>query len=218
VTTPLADVDLIGTIARRDPEVPNLDVWSVQVYRGASFGSLFDDYAGVSAKPLLITEYGIDAYDDQNGDEYEHVGTPYQATYAASLWNEIEAQAGICAGGSIMAYSDEWWKGRHGQTDLDHPDCPDLDPAFHSACGYAIAAHPDGYGNEEWWGIMRTVDGGTGPDVMQPRRVYRALQALWTHRVYLPLVLKGALPVRCTCQTCVAPACPPPPGAPLVKS
>jgi hypothetical protein len=191
VTTPLADIDLIRTIARRDPEVPNLDVWSVQVYRGSSFGSLFNDYAGVSDKPLVITEYGIDAYDDESADEYENVGIPYQALYAESLWKEIEAHSDICAGGSLMAYSDEWWKGRHGHTDVNHPDCPDFDPAYHSACGYPSGAHPDGYSNEEWWGIMRTVDGGAGLDVMQPRTVYHTLQALWTRRLYLPVVLKG---------------------------
>jgi hypothetical protein len=190
VTTPLADINMISTIASRDPEVPNLDVWSVQAYRGASFGSLFSDYAGVSDKPLVITEYGIDAYDDEGADEYENMGIPYQALYAESLWYEIEAHSDICSGGSIMAYSDEWWKGRHGHSDSNHPNCPDFDPAFHSPCGYPSGAHPDGYSNEEWWGIMRTVDGGAGLDVMQPRSVYRTLQALWTHWVYLPVLLR----------------------------
>ena len=185
-TTPLADIDLINTIANRDPEVPNLDVWSVQVYRGSSFGSLFSDYAAASDKPLVITEYGIDAYDDENKDEYENLVTPYQATYAESLWNEIVANSDVCSGGSIMAYSDEWWKGKHGQTDSNHPSCPDADPYFHSACGYANGAHPDGYANEEWWGIMQTVDNGTSPDIMQPRTVYYTLQSLWINRIHLP--------------------------------
>jgi hypothetical protein len=190
VTTPLADINLIGTIAARDPEVPNLDMWAAQVYRGSSFGSLFSDYQGVSDKPLIITEYGIDAYDDETAGEYENGSMPYQATYAESLWKEIEAHSDVCPGGSIMAYSDEWWKGRSSQTDANHPGCPDFDPLFHSSCGYANGAHPDGYSNEEWWGIMRTVDGGTGPDVMQPRTVYYTLQGLWTHKLYLPAVLR----------------------------
>jgi hypothetical protein len=192
VTMPLADVDLISTITNRDPEVPNLDVWSVQVYRGSSFGSLLGDYAAASDKPLIITEYGIDAYDDENKDEYESLGTPYQATYAESLWNEIVANSDVCSGASIMAYSDEWWKGKQGQTDSRHPDCPEADPNLHSACGYASGAHPDGYANEEWWGIVRTADNGVNPDVVQPRAAYYALQSLWTHRVHLPSVLKGS--------------------------
>jgi hypothetical protein len=190
VTVPLADVDLISTITNRDPEVPNLDVWSVQVYRGSSFGTLFSDYAAASRKPLVITEYGIDAYDDQNEDEYENIGIPFQATYAESLWDEIAENSDVCSGGSIMAYSDEWWKGKHGQTDSSHQSCPDSNPTVHSTCGYANSAHPDAYANEEWWGVMRTADNGANPDVMQPRAVYYTLQSLWTNRLHLPSVLK----------------------------
>ena len=38
------------------------DVWGVQVYRGSTFGNLFQNY--VSTKPLLVSEYGMDAYSD----------------------------------------------------------------------------------------------------------------------------------------------------------
>jgi hypothetical protein len=190
VTTPLADVSLIETIKQRDPVVPNLDVWSVQLYRGDSFYTFFDDYAKVSSKPLVISEFGIDAYDDRNHAEYEKIGTPYQAVYAASLWKEIVAHSAICSGGSIMTYSDEWWKGKNGQNDSSHPNCPENDPAAHSSCGYAASSHPDGYANEEWWGIMRPVKNGSNPDQMQPRAVYRTLQSLWTNMLFLPLTRK----------------------------
>ena len=82
VTMPLADINLIQTIAAYESSVPNLDVWSGQVFRGNTFGNLFAEYEAVSTKPLVITEFGIDAYDDQNGDEYENKGMPYQAIYA----------------------------------------------------------------------------------------------------------------------------------------
>ena len=195
VTTPLVDIDLINTIAIRDSQVSNLDVWAVQIYRGQSFGTLFSDYAAVSNKPLVIAEYGIDAYDDQHAAEYENIGPPYQAIYAASLWNEIVANSDIAAGGSIMAYSDEWWKGRFGETDSDHLNCPDFNRFFHSDCGYDTLAHSDGYANEEWWGIMRPVDNGPNPDIMQPRAVFCTLQSLWATpcgAVYLPTILKNS--------------------------
>lgn len=192
VTTPLWDgpgpTGLIDTIAAREGEVPNLDVWSVQVYRGLSFGSLFAEYAQVSGKPLVITEYGIDAYDTLHGAEYELIGTPYQATYAEALWGEIAANSAVCAGGAIMAYSDEWWKGAFG---AEPPGfgCPDGDPGLHSVCGYANGGHPDGFANEEWWGIVRPVKNGDAPDVMQPRAAYERLRSLWTSRVYVPCVM-----------------------------
>ena len=188
VTTPLADIDLIQTIRQRDPQLSNLDVWSVQLYRGKSVGGIFDDYAAASRRPLLITEYGIDAYDQRQGDEYEKTGPPLQAEYAAALWQEIEAHSAVCAGGSIMAFRDEWWKGKHGKTDAGHPGCPDGDPATHSDCGYPSASQPDGYANEEWWGLFRAVKDGAGPERMEPRAVVATLRSLWTRQVYLPLL------------------------------
>jgi YD repeat-containing protein len=175
VTTPLMDSNLMSTITTYDASLPSLDIWGANIYRGNTFGTLFSDYALVSAKPLVILEYGIDAYDNTHGDVYENVGTPYQAEYAKALWGEIVANAGVCIGGAIMAYSDEWWKGKYSTS----PGCPDTDPGYHSACGYATGSHPDGYANEEWWGIMRTQDNGSGPDIMGPRAIYYKLQSLW---------------------------------------
>lgn len=170
VTTPLVDVNVIDTISRYDSVVGNLDVWSVQTYRGITFGILFDDYATASSKPLAILEYGIDAYDNRNNAEYEAIGIPYQAIYAEALWREIAAHSNVCIGGSIMAYSDEWWKGKHfGESN----------PSYHGTAGYATGAHPDGYSNEEWWGIMRTADNGSYPDVIEPRAIYYALAHVW---------------------------------------
>ena len=195
VTTVLADIDIINTITTYNSSTTNLDVWSVDppvdyntahsktenfditMYRGRSFGTFFKDYANISRKPLLILEYGIDAYDDKNKTEYEFIGPAYQAIYAKDLWNDIKRNSNITSGGSIMAYSDEWWKGKHGQV---RSGCPDYDSSSHSDCGYPINTHPDGYANEEWWGIMRIKDNGTGPDIIQPRAVYNTLKLMWT--------------------------------------
>ena len=38
------------------------EIWGVQSYRGASFGDLFQSF--VSTKPLIVSEYGMDAYRD----------------------------------------------------------------------------------------------------------------------------------------------------------
>ena len=161
----------ITHISHYDASVKNLDVWGANVYRGSSFCDLFTNYANISTKPFWISEYGIDAFDNRYGEEYENEnGTPYQAIYAGKLWDEMEASS-VCSGGTIMAYSDEWWKAG--------------DPCTHDNGGYKTWAHPDGYSNEEWWGIMRTVDNGSGPDIMQPRKVYYTLKNKWG--VVLPI-------------------------------
>jgi len=197
VITPLVDSDLINTISVYDASMNFLDAWGVNVYRGQSFGTLFDEYQAVSSKPLVILEFGIDAYDNQHNDEYENIGLPYQAIYVHDLWKEIEANRDVCSGGVIMAYSDEWWKGKFS-TDTG---CPDNDPSFHSKCGYATAAHPDGYANEEWWGIMRSLDNGDAPDIMEPREIYYTLQYLWRGIAECPSYIFFGETLTCTIDT-----------------
>ena len=73
MTTALADYNLAATLAEAEFEgmVPALDIWGANVYRGNSFGTLFTDSSPATQKPLLILEYGIDAYDNTRGTEYE---------------------------------------------------------------------------------------------------------------------------------------------------
>ena len=66
----MADSNLIATIAAYETVVPFLEVWGVNAYRGSTFGSLFNDFQTVSGKPLVILEYGIDAYNAAERDEY----------------------------------------------------------------------------------------------------------------------------------------------------
>ncbi len=176
VTTPLADIDLINTIVTYEPLMPDLDIWGANIYRGSSFGTFFSDFKAISAKPLIILGFGIDAYDENAEAEYENIGIPYQAAYAESLWKEISANSGGCLGGIIRAYSDEWWLGKFGNT---LGGCPDLDPAFHGPCGHPSSSDPDGFVNYEWFGIMRVNKNGSDVDIMEPRAGYFTLKQLW---------------------------------------
>jgi len=154
----------INYIAQRDPELTHLDLWMINAYRGDNFGDLFDKFATASQRPLVISEFGIDAWDNRNSAEYEST----QASYALSLWNDITAHANICAGGCLFEYCDEWWKDRKGQL------------TAHDFGGYAASSHPDGFSNEEWWGIMRTSDNGSDPDIMNPRQIYNVMKEKWS--------------------------------------
>jgi hypothetical protein len=79
-TSPLADVplpsryetadeDVISSkdfnayVRLLDSEMTHFHIWMVNIYRGNTFGTLFAEYAKVSGKPLLIGEYGVDAFD-----------------------------------------------------------------------------------------------------------------------------------------------------------
>ncbi|MBD3164115.1 hypothetical protein GF323_02870 [Candidatus Woesearchaeota archaeon] len=141
------------------------DFWGINSYRGNSFGSLFEEYTWLSGKPMMITEYGTDALNNSDYTEIEDV----QAEWNLGLWKEIENNS---LGGTIMAWSDEWWKG------VDFGNCGSA--AVHDFhCGHGDFPTPDGWSNEEWYGVVRPVDNGNEPDIMEPRKLYYEFQKLW---------------------------------------
>jgi len=162
----MAITDAVPQIAARDAAMDNLDFWCVQVYRGTTFGTFFTEYAAASSKPLILTEFGIDAYDHQAGAPYPDNGA-FVAGVAADLWAELVANADIASGACYFEYLDEWWKGGSASA--------------HDTGGFAIGGFPDGFANEEWWGLFSVARGAAGqPDALTPRATYETLQTLWT--------------------------------------
>jgi hypothetical protein len=139
-----------------DASLPFVDMWGHNAYPGESWHCYFDYFDRLSAKPLLLTEFGIDAFDNRIGAEYQSV----QAEYVTAQWRGLRQHS---VGGSVMAYSDEWWKAG--------------DPWHHDPGGYGTHFHPDGFSNEEWYGMVAVQKNGSGPDVMVPRQVCAALGA-----------------------------------------
>ena len=68
VVSAFADVDaLYDKVARAGDLAPELDAWTAQVYRGNTFGDFFQTMGNATDKPVLLTEYGVDAYHDACG-------------------------------------------------------------------------------------------------------------------------------------------------------
>ena len=76
-----------------------LDVWGANIYSGWSFQGRIQNYASRSTKPFWISEYGITGKDPKLQNEVAYL-----------LWDEMAVGSNICSGGTIMEYSDEWWK------------------------------------------------------------------------------------------------------------
>lgn len=171
VTSAFADLDHFeDKIKRAGSFASNLDFWSSQVYRGPSFGSYFAQMNGVTDKPVLITEYGVDAYHDVCGLDlqspcYNVIGDDTgsfedgatQASYAVNLTLELQALSslgGECSangvdpamrrcqaiGGFIMAWVDEFWKGSDVQSRC-HPTIREVPPGEFSARFCDFKAH-----------------------------------------------------------------------------
>lgn len=227
VTSTFADVDaLYDKVERMGQFAPDLDAWSAQVYRGASFGDFFTGISNSTGKPLLLTEYGVDAYHDVCGkdrndkspcfntlddDSGSYIDEAAQAEYGANLTREIYSHRSdlpnctniavgdtrcACAGGFLMSWVDEFWKGAKVQAgckpaypdpdfstatcdDKAHVTCGNWDTSQHDLCGYFLDAAPDGYVNEEWFGILEPKQCADGIDSLQPREIFFTMHELW---------------------------------------
>lgn len=186
------DIGLIGQAqyGTTDAQLAHLDIWGANVYRGDSFGTFFTEYGARSQKPVWISEFGVDAWHTNNvndpSDGQEDQAT--QADWAGRLWDEI-ADAEVTIGGTIMEYSDEWWKPYEWQCGANSNACNSTQNHFgygprDSSCpadGVAdwVPPFPDHFFNEEWWGIVSiapNTQNPFGPDIVTPRQVYTTLQ------------------------------------------
>ncbi len=131
-------------------ECPDVDIFGINVYRGASFNDLFERVQNEYGKPVLLTELGADAFNDSLQQEDPCA----QAWYLRENWCEIYQNAARLGssnviGGFTFQSSDGWWKYSQS-TNLDVQDTH----ASWSNGGY-LHDYMDGRNNmnEEWFGI-----------------------------------------------------------------
>lgn len=156
-------------------ECLDVDIFGVNMYRGASFGNAFSETYKELNIPILFTEFGADAFDAISNKE-DQIS---QAFYMVENWKEIYINAyglgktGNSLGGFTFQFSDGWWK--YGQTkNLDIHD----NNASWSNGGYQYDFKPDANNmNEEWFGVCAkgpTIDGGIYE--LKPRAAYYAIK------------------------------------------
>ena len=93
-------------------ECKDIDVFGVNSYRGASFTDLFKTVKETLNKPILLTEFGADAFNAITKVEDQKS----QAKYLLENWKEIYQNAfGMggyenTIGGFTFQFSDGWWK------------------------------------------------------------------------------------------------------------
>ena len=156
-------------------ECKDVDVFGTNVYRGVSFGDLFERVKKEYGKPILFTEFGADAFNVQTNQEDQNA----QAFYLKGNWKEIYENAaglgktGNAIGGYTFQFSDGWWK--YGQTkNLDLHDSN----ASWSNGGYQ-KDYTEGQNNmnEEWFGICaKGPTNDKGHYQLFPRAAYYVLK------------------------------------------
>ncbi|MGN8225103.1 glycoside hydrolase family 2 TIM barrel-domain containing protein [Gracilimonas sp. BCB1] len=139
-------LDLIVELA------PDVDIFGTNTYRGMTFTDLYERVANEYDKPVLLTEFGSDAFNARTLQEAQAA----QARYLYSNWKEIyNNAAGLggsdnSIGGFTFQFSDGWWK--YGQT--ENLDVHDTNASWANG-GYQFDfAEGQNNMNEEWFGIM----------------------------------------------------------------
>ncbi len=148
VTSVIGDIDRSGASPLSTANnivnnlVPDIDVWGINVYRGLSLGVVFQQWRTISQKPMLIAEFGADSYDHRINGQNQAM----QASMDTGIWDEVffdlsaERTDGATVGVLAFEWNDEWWK--------------DGSNAIHNVASGTNYSQPDGYADEEWFGVV----------------------------------------------------------------
>ncbi len=166
-------------------ECADVDILGINVYRGISFTDLFDRVKKEYGKPVLLSEFGSDAFNAVTNEEDQRA----QAYYKVGNWKEIYenaaglGKAGNSLGGFTFQFSDGWWK--FGQTtNLDIHD----NNASWANGGYQFDyVQGENNMNEEWFGICaKGPTNAMGFYQLYPRAAYYALKEAHSFNPYSP--------------------------------
>ncbi len=122
-------------------------------------------------KPVVIGSYGMDACAYNPTTKLCTEDQDNQARALVTLARDVqsafdEPAETRAAGGFVMSYSDELWRGEPAQ-DI----CQQNSSGFHHANFF------DGHFNLEWFGLVNIHQNTSQPE---PRKAFRSLQALWS--------------------------------------
>ncbi len=166
-------------------ELPDIDIFGTNTYRGLTFTDLYDNLKAGYDKPVLLTEFGADAFNSKTGQEDQAC----QARYVVDNWMDVYShaagmgRAGNSIGGFTFQFSDGWWK--TGQTvDLDVHNTTASWVNGGYRCDYETGKNNM---NEEWFGVMaKGAMTPAGTYVLTPRLAYTALIDIHRFDPYAP--------------------------------
>jgi hypothetical protein len=181
----LGNGELIGLDVAKQ-FAPDVDLVSCIIYRGKTFGNLFNSLKATFDKPILIVEFGADVYDAYLKKEDQNM----QAFFLESQWRLIyenlathKEGAGNCLGGAMFEWTDEWWK--HNENDPESWKVHDTESNWSNGSYYFdIKAERNMNMNEEWFGIMALSEEiADGLNKRTPRKAYYVIREFWKNPV-----------------------------------
>ncbi len=170
------DLQYIDIVAE---EIPALDIFGSNVYRGISARDAFEVVREKLGIPLIFTEFGSDAFNMKTMQEDQLM----QARYLKGQWQEIYEQSyakgrvGNACGGFTFQFSDGWWKYRQ-EINLD---IHDINASWPNGGYQEDYVEGENNMNEEWWGICaKGSPDKSGLYELYPRAAYYALKKAYT--------------------------------------
>ena len=164
---------------------PDIDLIACIIYRGKSFGNIFNSLRTTFDKPILLSEFGADAYDASKNKEDQNM----QAFFLEAQWRQIyknlagnKEGAGNCIGGVMFEWTDEWWK--HNESDPSAWIIHDTGSYWSNGSYYLDIQAPDNKNmNEEWFGIVAlSEEQESGLNKRTPRKSYYVIRELWKEK------------------------------------
>ena len=174
------DLLFLDIIAKNCKDV---DILGTNVYRGVSFGDLFERVKKEYGKPLFFSEFGSDAFNVLTNQEDQKS----QAFYLKGNWKEIYenaagmGKAGNSLGGFTFQFSDGWWK--YGQT--KNLEAHDSNASWSNGGYQKDFTEGENNMNEEWFGICaKGPSNEKGLYQLYPRAAYYVLKDIHKFNPY----------------------------------
>ena len=162
----------------------DLDILGTNVYRGKGFTTLWKDVDEKLDIPVLLMEFGSDAFNARTGSEDQ----ASQAHLIKDQWLEMynksygNGEEGNSIGGTVFEWRDEWWKYKQTEN-LDKQD---------NNASWANGGYPSDFVegknnmNEEWWGIAALgTPNSDGVYTARPRMAYDVLTEIFRVDPYM---------------------------------
>lgn len=164
-------------------ECKDVDILGLNVYRGLSFGDVYERVKKEYGKPVMLTEFGADAYNMKTNSE----DGESQANVLLNNWKEIYAnaagmgKAGNAIGGFTFQFTDGWWKA--GQT--ENLDVHDINASWSNGGYLSDYKAGENNMNEEWFGICaKGATNERGLYEVYPRPAYYVLKEVHKFNPY----------------------------------
>lgn len=181
----LGNGELRGLEAAKDA-CPGIDLIACIIYRGKSFGNIFNSLKTIFDRPILLSEFGADSYDAYQNKEDQNM----QAFFLEAQWRQIHENtsgiktgAGNSLGGMMFEWTDEWWK--HNESDPESWKVHDSGSNWSNGSYYFdIQAKDNKNMNEEWFGIVglsEELEDGVNKRI--PRKSYYLIREFWKNPV-----------------------------------